>query len=520
VSADISLPEVLRRIVEAAKELLAARYAALGVIGPDGQLEQFVPTGMDSQQVEQIGALPRGRGILGLLITDPAPLRLADLTKHPASAGFPAGHPRMTRFLGVPIQAGDEVYGNLYLTERQGGGEFTAEDEELAKALGAAAGVAIANARLFAESEQRRRWLSAAGELTHLLLTSEASQPMAAIAREAAVAADADFATLAMPHEEDRLVVTAVHGEIAADLLGHETRLDDNVAGEVVRTGKPRLILDYRTEVPASVLAADVGPLIVVPVAAGERVAAVLSLGRRASRPAFTEADMSMAASFGSHAAVALELVAARVDQLQLAQLEDHDRIARDLHDHVIQEVFAVGLGLQGLSAVITNSAASARIAGYVEALDRVISQIRSTIFQLHLGAEYGGLRAQILGIVHDHTPQLGFSPQTRFSGPLDRVIGGELTSDILAVTREALSNCARHAEATAAEIAMSLLDGTLTVVVTDNGKGLGTPARTSGLDNMRFRAQRHGGTVEFTSPPEGGTRITWTALVPSPASR
>ena len=174
VAGELSLPLVLRQIVESARDLLGARYAALGVLGRDGGLEQFVHVGMDDELVTRIGDLPEGRGVLGLLISEPVPIRLADLSAHPASAGFPPGHPPMTGFLGVPVRIGEEVFGNLYLTERSGGGEFSAEDEELAIALAAAAGAAIANARRFAESEQRRRWLDASGDLVPLLLSGEA----------------------------------------------------------------------------------------------------------------------------------------------------------------------------------------------------------------------------------------------------------------------------------------------------------------------------------------------------------
>ena len=199
VAGDLSLPVVLRQIVGAARDLLGARYAALGVLGRDGELEQFVHAGMDDALVAAIGDLPRGRGILGLLISEPAPIRLASLSAHPAAAGFPPGHPPMGSFVGVPVRIGEEVFGNLYLTERIAGGEFTADDEELAIALAAAAGAAIANARRYAESEQRRRWLDASAQLTPLLLADNREQPHALITEHAADAADADFAVLAVP---------------------------------------------------------------------------------------------------------------------------------------------------------------------------------------------------------------------------------------------------------------------------------------------------------------------------------
>src|ERR1700683_2879309 len=239
VAGELSLPVVLRQIVAAARDLLGARYAALGVLGPDGGLEQFVHAGMDQELVARIGDLPTGRGILGLLISEPVPIRLANLAAHPASAGFPPGHPPMSGFLGLPVRIGERVFGHLYLTERCDGGEFTAEDEELAIALAATAGVAIANARRFTESEQRRRWLDASRELTPLLLSSQVGEPHALIAQLAAAAAAADFAALAVTHGADEVIITAVSGALTAGMMNRTAPRADSLAGQAIRTGKP-----------------------------------------------------------------------------------------------------------------------------------------------------------------------------------------------------------------------------------------------------------------------------------------
>ena len=382
VAGDLSLPVVLRQIVSAARDLLGARYAALGVIGRDGELEQFVHAGMDDALVATIGELPRGRGILGLLISDPAPIRLASLSDHPAAAGFPPGHPPMGSFLGVPVRIGEEVFGNLYLTERIAGGEFTADDEQLAIALAAAAGAAIANARRYAESEQRRRWLDASAQLTPLLLADNREQPHALIAGHAADAADADFAVLAVPRDPDEVAVTAVVGALAAGLMGRTAPLAGSLAGQAILTGKPSLVTGDRLEAAAATLGAGIGPLMVVPLAAGERVLGALLLGRAAGRPGYTETDLGMAASFAGHAAVAMELARARADQVRLAQAEDHERIAGDLHDHVIQELFALGMKLQG-HAARSDPATAERVSGYIDTLDEVIKKIRASIFGL-----------------------------------------------------------------------------------------------------------------------------------------
>jgi signal transduction histidine kinase len=514
VAGDLSLPVVLRHIVGAARDLLGARYAALGVLGPGGELEQFVHDGMDDVRVTEIGDLPKGRGVLGLLTREPVPIRLADLSAHPAAAGFPPGHPPMGSFLGVPVRIGEEVFGNLYLTERAAGGEFTADDEELAVALAAAAGAAIANARRYAESEQRRRWLDATAQLTPLLLAEGQGQPHALVAGHAADAAGADFAVLAVPGDQDQnqVTVTGTAGTPAAGLMNRTAPLDGSLAGQAISTGKPSLVTGSRLQAAAAEFGAAIGPLIAVPLAAGERILGALLLGRLVARPGFTETDLGMAASFAGHAAVAMELAAARADQILLAQAEDHDRIAGDLHDHVIQELFALGMKLQG-QAARSDPVTAERVNGYADTLDEVIRQIRTSIFGLRQPRQApAGLHARILEIIEEHAPQLGFNASASFTGPPDPELDEPLAHDILAVTREALSNCARHARATAVTIALARQDGLITLDVTDNGRGLGTPARSSGLASMRRRAERNGGTLQATTPAGGGTRLAWTA--------
>ena len=512
VAGELSLPVVLRQIVGAARDLLGARYAALGVLGRDGELEQFVHAGMDDDLVAKIGELPRGRGILGLLISDPAPIRLASLSDHPAAAGFPPGHPPMGSFLGVPVRIGEEVFGNLYLTERIAGGEFTADDEQLAIALAAAAGAAIANARRYAESEQRRRWLDASAQLTPLLLAGNREQPHALIAGHAAAAADADFAVLTVLGDPGEVIVTGAAGPLAAGLMNRTAPLAGSLAGQVISSGKPSLVTGDRLQAAAAALGAGIGPLIAVPLAAGERVLGALLLGRTAARPGFTESDLGMAASFAAHAAVAMELARARADQVLLAQAEDHERIAGDLHDHVIQELFALGMKLQG-HAARSDPATAERVNGYIDTLDEVIKKIRASIFGLQQPRQAPiGLQARVLEIIDEHAPQLGFTAGASFAGPPGPGVDETLAHDILAVTREALSNCARHAHATAVTVALTVQDGLITLDITDNGRGLGTPTRSSGLASMRRRAENNGGDLQITAPPGGGTRLTWTA--------
>jgi signal transduction histidine kinase len=474
VASELSLPAVLRQIVAAARGLLGARYAALGVLGDDGRLEQFVHAGMDDELVRKVGDLPKG-------------------------------------FLGVPIRIGKEVFGNLYLTERAAGGEFTADDEELAVAIAAAAGAAIGNARRFTESEQRRRWLDASSELTPLLLSAGATKPHVLITRHAAAAAEADFAMLAVPRSTDQMIVAGAYGALAAHLMDRTVPLADSLAGQVMFTGMPCAVADGHTEA-AAMLGAGVGPLMIVPLAAGEHVRGVLMLGRPVTGPGFTETELEAAASYASHAAAILELAQARLDQITLAQVEDHDRIAADLQDHVVQDLFALGMSLQGHASRL-DSVAAERVNGYADTLDQVIARIRTSIFGLRQPRHHpGGLPARLLGIIEEQAPQLGFTADIRFAGPLELNTNMTLADDILAVTREALSNCARHAHATAVGISLALQDGLITLDIADNGRGRGMTTRSSGLTSMRHRAERNGGTFQLTTPGSGGTHLTWTA--------
>lgn len=514
VAADLSLPVLLRHIVDAARDLLRARYAAIGVNGRDGQLQQFVHAGMDADAVVLIGALRTTRGVQEWLTAQAAQDRRPEPPAQPSSAGFEPLHPPVGGFLGVPIRVGNEVFGELFL--RAGaGGVFTSDDEQLVTALAATAGVAIANARLFTESEQRRRWLTASSDLTNRLLAADTVHPLDWVTRGAVTAADADVATVVVANGTDEVAVAAATGVQASEVLGRTADMDESPAGRIMRTGKAVLITEYRTEADPLAMGGDIGPMMLVPLTAGERTYGALTLGRVAGREGFTPADLGMAASFGTHAAVALALADAHDTELRVARLEDHDRIAFDLHDHVIGELFALGIGLQRLAGVTDTTTRIARINGYIDSLDRVVGTIRTTIFQLQ-PHNPAGLQARIVHIAQTHTEQLGFPPHLRFAGPIDLVVDEPLAADVLAVTREALSNCARHAHATIVDVSVSVAHDVLTLQVTDNGHGIGTPTRSSGLTNMRRRAERHAGHLDITEPATGGTRLTWSAVIPS----
>jgi GAF domain-containing protein len=385
VVGDLSLPVVLRQIVTSARDLVQARFAALGVVR-DGVLEEFIHTGMDDEQVVHIGHLPQGDGILGLLIDHPEPVRLADLADHSLSVGFPDEHPPMKSFLGVPIRVRDQVFGNLYLTESVNG-SFSVDDEQLVSALAATAGVAIANARLFEETEQQRRWLSASSELTQRLFEGSDESPLALVLRYAAVGAQADSAAFVLSEPGSGLRVVAATGMSSDDLGGRVVLGEESLAARVITAGEAVLTDDYVSEYRAAASGdsvTQVASAVGVPLrTAAQTTTGALTLGRVAGRPCFTAADRDQLASFATQASVALELERARKDREELLLLEDHDRIAADLHDHVIQQLFAVGLGLAAMVDRVSDPGHKERLVEYMDTLDQTIDQIRATIFRL-----------------------------------------------------------------------------------------------------------------------------------------
>jgi signal transduction histidine kinase len=355
VVSDLELSGVLRRIIEAACALTDAHYGALGVIDREGTaLSEFVTHGLTAEQEALIGPRPTGKGVLGVLLTDPKPIRLDDISAHPRSYGFPPNHPPMRSFLGVPIRVRGLVYGNLYLTEKRGGAEFTDRDERLVSSLAAAAGVTIDNARL--------------------------------------------------------------------------------------------------------------------------------------------QAHLS-----------------------EMALYSDRERIARDLHDTVIQRLFAIGLGLQGLARIVDPPEAAQRIEAAVDDIDATIADIRATIFSLQVRAE-SGLRARVFSTVTDARDALGFLPRVVFDGPVDASTSEALGEEVISIVREALSNIARHARATQAEVSLSVSAGELRATISDDGIGIRSSAGPSGsgLRNMAARAERLGGSFDVRSRPGEGTSVTWTVPVAS----
>ncbi|MFD7624901.1 GAF domain-containing protein [Streptomyces sp. NPDC059851] len=541
VGRELDLPQVLRGIVEAAVVLVDAEYGALGVIGGDKRLAEFLPVGVSDELRARIGALPSGHGILGELIRHPEPLRLSELSAHPASYGFPPHHPPMHSFLGVPIRVREEVFGNLYLTEKRGGAEFDAEDEAVLSTLAVAAGIAIENARLFEEVRLRERWLEAGSDITSGLLSGAPEDDvLEGMLERAKDITGADLGVLYLLGPAGDVRDSLALGEGAG---AHRGTVLPGTAGTLAAAalaGEGLVgVADAETDGRITVQPEHwkgFGPVVAVTAGTEEKLSGVLVLARLRGRPGFAAAEVAALPGFAGQAALALELAGRRRDAEQLSLLEDHDRIARDLHDLAIQRLFATGMTLQSAQRFVDHPEASERLARAVDDLDATIKIIRSTIFGLRegeagaAGAGSGGragpgaprkLRLGLVTAVDEAARVLGFTPALRMEGLIDTDVPPGVAEEVLAVVGEALTNVARHARATAAEVAVALAGGVLTVTVTDDGVGLpeaGGRGRRSGLRNLAERAERLGGRMTAASRPDHhGTRLHWEVPVTPP---
>ncbi|TVT51398.1 GAF domain-containing sensor histidine kinase [Amycolatopsis rhizosphaerae] len=522
VAAGLELDATLRRIVHAAIELVDCRYGALGVLNTHGEgLAEFVYEGIDEQARAEIGHLPEGHGLLGLLIKEPKPLRLPDLARHAASAGFPPNHPPMKSFLGVPVLVRGEVFGNLYLTEKAGGQPFTEDDEVVVQALAAAAGIAVENARLYEETKRRQRWQEATSEIrAELLGAADPVDVLHLIANRALALTGADYAFLAQPDDPelpsevvDTLVVTVCAGLNADVLTGREIPVEGSSCGEAFRDAVPRQADSLRYDLAVG-LDEEFGPVLLLPLrASADTVSGVLVALRRAGAEPFDPGQLPLAASFADQAALALQLADDQRRLFELEVLSDRDRIARDLHDHVIQRLFAHGLALQSTHLRSRSPDTQRRLADMIDDVQSVIAEIRTAIFDLHGGLEgTTQLRKRLHEVIAEITGEAGLQTTVRVSGPVG-VVSPELADHAEAVVREALSNAVRHAKASKVMVTVSV-DDDLSIDVTDNGVGLPEAVARSGLHNLAERADEMGGKFVVEKPEGGGCRVFWAAPV------
>ncbi|KUI20397.1 histidine kinase [Mycobacterium sp. GA-1285] len=510
VTSGLELDETLRTIVRTAIDLVDARYGALGVRGRGHELVEFVYDGIDDETRRAIGHLPEGRGVLGLLLDDPKPIRLDNIANHAASVGFPPNHPPMATFLGVPVRIRDEVFGNLYLTEKAGGHPFSEDDEVLVQALAAAAGIAIENARLYEQARNRQSWIEATRDIgTELLSGTEPVKVFRQVADTSRQLSGAGLTAVFVPTERDvppseatELVVAATSGDVPA-LDVDAVAVADSPIGQAFARRTPMRFDGLDLD------GAETGPALVLPLRAGDAVAGVLVALRPVGAAPFSDENMDMMAAFADQAALAWQLASTQRRMRELDVLTDRDRIARDLHDHVIQRLFAVGLALQGTIPRARAPEVQERLNGCVDDLQEVIQEIRTAIFDLH-NAQPGVSLRQRLDEAIDQFADPNMRTTTRFSGPLS-VVDDELGEHAEAVVREAVSNAVRHANATALQVSVTVGDD-LRIEVVDNGCGIDAEVTPSGLANLRTRAEEVGGEFTVAAAADGGTVLTWCA--------
>ncbi|MGW4489214.1 GAF domain-containing protein [Amycolatopsis sp. NPDC004368] len=501
ITSDLALPALLRRIVDAARELVGARYAALGVVGPDGRLTEFVHAGMPAETVARVGHLPEGKGLLGALIDDPQPIRLTRLQDDQRSIGFPPEHPPMESFLGVPIRVRGEVFGNLYLADGDRG-PFTAEDEQLVLALAAAAGSAIDNARLYETSRSRQAWLRASGAIARALLAPDAGSPLDLVAGHARDLAAADLVTIVRP-TDDPAVLRVDHavGLEAESLIGALVPAGATLSGLVLASGKPRVGSWPRAGDPRL----DLDAVLALPLTGAGRITGVLTAARRTGRPAFSADELEMAAAFADQAAVAIELASARAEQQRNALHDERDRIAAELHGEIVHRLYATGISLQTTVGLAKSPVVVARLRDTITDLDDVIGHIQETVFRLDAPVHENrvSLRDAVLRVLADAAPGLGFTVATRFTGKLDP----HHAEAVVPFLETALRLIAGHAAATAASVELRADPDRLTAVVRCTGRAALDRVAAAELTEL---GRRIGGALTVDRV-EDETRLTWT---------
>ncbi|MEB3019986.1 GAF domain-containing sensor histidine kinase [[Mycobacterium] crassicus] len=517
VTSGLELDATLRSIVQTATSLVDAKYGALEVHDHDRRMLEFVYEGIDDETFQRIGRMPEGLGVVGLLIEDPKPLRLANISEHPASVGFPSGHPMMRTFLGVPVGVRDEVFGNLYLTEKANGLAFSEDDQVLVQALAAAAGIAIANARLYEQAKARQSWIESTRDIaTELLAGTDPTTVFRLIAEEAAKLTGSESALVAIPLDDDapeaevkELLVVETVGDAMASIAGETIPVADTSVGEAYTRRIPRQVKKLQ------LTGVQTGPALILPLRASDSVAGVVVVLRHGTAIPFSIEQLDMMAAFADQAALAWQLATSQRRMHELDVVTDRDRIARDLHDHVIQRLFAVGLSLQGTIPRARSASVQQRLTDAVDDLQEIIGEIRTTIFDLHgSSSAVTRLRQRLDNAVAQFSGS-GLHTTVQFVGPLSVVESG-LADHAEAVVSEAVSNAVRHSGATTLTVQVKVEDE-LSIEVSDNGCGIPDGVTSSGLTNLRRRADQAGGTFEICSPPDGGTVLRWCAPLMTP---
>lgn len=517
LASELSLPAVLQKIVEIACEVAEARYGALGVLSPEGDhILEFITHGISEEERRRIGDLPHGRGILGVLITDARPLRLERIQEDPRSSGFPSHHPPMTTFLGVPVSVRGRVFGNLYLTEKTDGRMFDEQDEQDVVTLAAQAAVAIENARLYEDAQRRQHQLAAVIDVSQAILEGRPTdEVLRMVARNARELLGAAVVTLSVPAGEGEAVVAAADGLEAPQLQGRRYSLAGSIAADVLRSKRvvvvPDLGVDPRASQPL-VSSERFGPAVFLPLAAGDEPFGTLAIANERGGAGFLPDQLAVVDVFAAQAAVALEYARVRAELERLALVEERERIARELHDGVVQALFAVGMSLQAAEVASTEDPTKERIASAVDGIDAAIRSLRDYIFGLRPGARADtGLARELRAIAQAYDTADAPAIQAAVSDEVAALLTGR-ASEIALIAKEAVSNAVRHARARRVFLELAS-DGTDAIMrIRDDGAGFDADEAAGeghGLGNMAERARALGGSFAVESGSGRGTTVT-----------
>ncbi|WP_274562713.1 GAF domain-containing protein [Streptomyces spiramyceticus] len=502
VATEVELRTTLQHIVDTATELAGARYGALGVVDPErGGVTELFTSGIDEDTRARIGRLPDGRtGLIGHLIQEPRPLLVPDIAADVRSSGVPPGHPEMHSFVGVPIQVHTQVFGNLYLTEKQGGersgrrgerrsgsrggeqgGEappywgFTTEDLAMLRVLASQAGIAIGNARLYETARRRERWIEGADAVTTALLTGEsATDALNTVAERARILADASAGVVLQPTADGGMeIVAASTLDDPADLIGTVIEAGSPVLEQLLG-GEPVFIEDSATDARMTThVRSRFGPSMMLPLQSGGKLIGTLALPRRRGGVPYTAVDRLLASQFASQAALALVLADSRHDRERLAVFEDRDRIARDLHDLVVQRLFATEMMLESTRRRAAAADMDELLGAAIDELDSTIQEVRTTIFALQQppAEAPSTFRGRVLRETSGAAALLGFQPSVHFVGAVDALVTAPVARRLLTALRGALAAAHRRVGVTAVEVTVEVREGVVRLVVTDDGR-------------------------------------------------
>ena len=518
LASDLSLPAVLERIVELAAELTGARYGALGVLGSDRHIRQFITVGLTAEERQAIGPIPQGKGVLGALIHGARPLRLRRLSDDSRSAGFPPNHPPMGSFLGVPVTARGRVFGNLYLTEKQGADQFSPEDEAALVILATQAGVAIENAALFEESRRRERWLEAVREIGAAILTGQPVETvLRTVAHDARELVGAATSVIVTPALEDdvgsELMITVADGAHADQLHHLPVPMEGSISGDVMRTSRTTVLTDASGDARTDhtmIRLGNMGPVVFMPLLVEGRAIGALAIANEVGGAPFEDEQIRLIETFANQASFALDYARAQRERQRIALLDERERIARDLHDGVIQSLFAVGMGLQAAALRAGDREVEARIELAVNEIDRAIRDLRNYIFGLRPGLLADRqLRQALEDLVQDFATKSGVTAVS----DVDPELAAELApraADLVQVTREALANVGRHAQAATCRVSLFRENGRAVLQIEDDGQGFDTRVSPAGqgMRNIRERVEAIGGGLAVESVQGEGTMI------------